>query len=225
MRTMSDDIKLSGQIIDCNSMSGDISLTNCTGNVETMSGDIFLKRHYANNVKSMSGDCYIEDSRVNHIETMSGDIHVCRGMCRTIETLSGDVTLNKMSVNTVRCSELFGENSDIMTLIIIDNSSYMKVTSGFKWWNPATWFNNNQIQYCGNNSTCFQSNGDMFIVKSENGKVYKDGKCITKSNKPRVFILPDTIRVDKVIFDNCREDNIVKSKRKVIVENGKWQKV
>jgi len=226
MNTMSDDVRLTKQEIDINTMSGDVFLTECEGDVNTMSGNIYLKKHYGNHVNSMSGDVNIEDSRVSHISTMSGDITVCRCMCRRIESLSGDVTLTKTSVNHVQCSELFGENSEIMTLTITDDTPYIKSvgSTGFKWWNPFTWFNNDfiQIQKCGSNSISYQCNGSITI---NNNKVYENGKCITKSDKPRKFYIPDTIRVDKIIFENGRTDNIVQSKRKPMVENGTWQKV
>ena len=229
MNTMSDNIRAKEKYDNFASMSGNIELNNCKGDVETMSGNIYLMKHYGDSVHSMSGDVFIQDSAINYIETMSGDITVHGAQIRGITSLSGDITIHKVTCNTIHCAELFGEESTIMTLFIQDNSPYIEniknSNTKFKWWNPFTWFESNVTQTikCGNNSTCFQSNGDTYIVSGK--KIYRDGKCITKSAKPRTFILPDTIKVDKVIFDNGRTDNILKARHKTVVENGTWQKV
>lgn len=225
METMSEDITLRNKTTTVRTMSGDINLDGCTGNVETMSGDITLKNHGGAHVLTMSGDIEINKGEIGRIESMSGDIDLSHVTCNKVLTMSGDLTIKDSEFNIVDCTELFGENSTIGQLYIKDSDYHIIQSSGFKWYNPFTWFDNNSIQFqsCGNNSNCIQINGDIIIT---NDRKYQDGKCLTKSSRPRIFILPDTIKVEfKVVFENGREDNILKSKHKVNVEHGKWEKL
>lgn len=218
MNIMSGDIKLTKQDIDINTMSGNVTLFKCYGNVNTMSGDINLTNHQGKNVNSMSGDVTINDSDICKINTMSGDINLTHVNSNLVTSMNGDINIKYCDIMILECSELFGENSKIGTLIIRDNSDYISVNKencGFKWWNPFTW---GKTQIGGNNSTSIHSDGVMIL----NGKTYVNGKCITKSKHPRTFILPDTIEAKVVEFDNGRTDNILKSKYQFIVKNGKW---
>lgn len=225
---MSDDIGLTSQKIDVSTMSGDVTLHNCEGTVETMSGDIELVGHLGKIVQSMSGDINIEKSTVRKIETMSGDITLDEVYCNVVSSMSGDITINKCEIDTVVCSELFGDNSNVTKIIVRDNSEYISIykeISGFKWWNPFTW-GTIQKQVCGDNSINIQGN-NISIGKDitiNNGRKYIDGECQCKSKRPRTFRLPDTIKVKVVEFDNGRKDNILKSKHEVKVINGKWVK-
>lgn len=216
MNTMSENITC-GKCNDVfNSMSGNIELYSCTGTVNTMSGDITLSDCNCSKVNSMSGDMYITDCDIKLLFNMSGDVMINDSKIDIISTQKSELLIKNSKINRLDCgTKLILRDTYIHELIIHGGYNY-SIKSGFKWWNPFTWFSN-QTQISGSNSINIQStstiNIDSDIIKINGVSIDE----LDKKAKPIKFTVPVGCTIDKIIL---KTPGIVYAKKPVEVIGG-----